>query len=218
MKSTILKRVLCLTTLGCSIALASSASVADTYEVTVTNLTKGQSFTPRLAITHTAGKVFDLGQPALPELATIAESGDVAPMMTLLSSAGSVITGTAVGAGLLDPGKSQTIMIEGTPGTLFTLLSMLIPTNDAFIGINAVMLPMTGSASYHATVYDAGSEPNDELCVNIPGPVCGGEGASPNASGEGYVYVHSGIHGVGGLAAATYDWNNPAALVTISKK
>jgi hypothetical protein len=45
-------------------------------------------------------------------------------------------------------------------------------------------------------------------------------GAGINANGEGYIYVHAGIHGVGGpdgLAAATYDWDNPVVELTIER-
>ena len=69
--------------------------------------------------------------------------------------------------------------------------------------------------------YDAGSEPNDELCAKIPGPACGGEGGSPDASGEGYVHIHihihAGIQGIGDLTSADYDWRNPTARIVIKR-
>ena len=65
--------------------------------------------------------------------------------------------------------------------------------------------------------YDAGSELNDELCLNIPGPVCGGAGGSPEAGGEGYVHISGGISGKADLAAATYDWRNPTAKIVIKR-
>ncbi len=65
---------------------------------------------------------------------------------------------------------------------------------------------------------DAGSEPNDESCANIPGPQCNnGQGSSPTTSGEGFIHVHAGIDGVGDLTAADYDWRNPMASVTVRK-
>ncbi|PCJ26385.1 MAG: hypothetical protein COA96_05115 [SAR86 cluster bacterium] len=217
MNLSVYKRAFGVTSLALGVLFCTSASFADTYEVTIKNVTAGQAFTPRLAITHTEGKIFMLGEPAIEELAIIAEGGDIAPMMAVLEGFGDVVTDMQVGAGLLMPGASETITIEGNPGSSFSLLNMLIPTNDAFIGVNAIALPESGSITYRATVYDAGSEINDELCSNIPGPVCGGEGGSPGEDGEGYIYVHSGIHGIGDLAAETYDWNNPAAIITITK-
>ena len=65
--------------------------------------------------------------------------------------------------------------------------------------------------------YDAGSEPNDEDCDNIPGPVCGGEGASPDEGGEGFVHIQAGIHGIADLDPAERDWRNPVAEVTIRR-
>ena len=198
-------------------AFTASPALADIYEIQLTNVTANQAFTPRLAVTHTLGQIFTLGDPALDELALIAESGDIAPLMALLETGGEIVTDIQVGDGLLMPGDTQTITIDGTPGTLFSMFNMLIPTNDAFLGLNGVMLPNSGSVTYRATVYDAGSETNDEICSNIPGPVCGGVGSSPDDAGEGFIHVHRGIKGGGDLSAATYDWNNPAAVVTVTK-
>lgn len=197
--------------------LSATHSFADTYEVTITNATQGQTFTPRLAAVHSVGNIFTVGQAAIEEVAIIAESGNVTPAMTLLETVPDLVTDMTVGEGLLEPGATQTITVEGQPGQLLTLIAMLIPTNDAFVAVNAVELPTTGSVSLRAIAYDAGSEPNDELCANIPGPRCGGEGDSPDTDGEGYVHVHPGIHGVGDLLAADYDWRNPVAMVTISR-
>jgi hypothetical protein len=99
-----------------------------------------------------------------------------------------------------------------------SLAAMMLPTNDGFIALDDVPLPRgQQAASYISNGYDAGSEPNDELCVNIPGPTCGGAGPSPEASGEGFVHVHAGIHGVGDLQASEYDWRNPVAYVSVRR-
>ena len=100
-----------------------------------------------------------------------------------------------------------------------TVTSMLIPTNDAFIAVNGVKGPKSnhGPKVIMSPAYDAGSEPNDELCSNIPGPVCGGDGGSPAASGEGYVHIHAGIQGIGDLNSADFDWRNPTAKITIKR-
>ncbi|MEZ5490438.1 MAG: spondin domain-containing protein [Gammaproteobacteria bacterium] len=199
------------------VLLASTSSLADTYEVTVTNLTKGLSFTPRLVFSHTGGQLFNPGAPAIDELISIAESGNVGPMMTLLASFPQIVIGMELGDGLIMPGDSQTLTIDADPGNVLTLISMLIPTNDAFIALNGVTLPTTGRINYYPSVYDAGSETNDEICANIPGPACGGAGDSPDDAGEGYIYTHPGIHGIGDLEPSEYDWNNPVAIVVIRK-
>lgn len=189
------------------------------YDVTVTNVTRGQSFTPVLMATHGDGvRLYRLGDPASPELATLAESGATQPLANLLATMPQV-SHIATTSGLLDPGKSVTVRIAaGKDAKRLSVAAMLIPTNDAFFALNGMDLPKNREpAVYFSPVFDAGSEPNDELCINMPGPVCGGIGGSPAAGGEGYVHVHAGIHGIGDLAASEYDWRNPGAMIVVRR-
>ncbi len=39
----------------------------------------------------------------------------------------------------------------------------------------------------------------------------------PDDEGEGFVTIHNGIHGIGGMEAATYDWRNPVAKIVIKQ-
>ncbi len=100
---------------------------------------------------------------------------------------------------------------------------MLLPTNDGFIALNSVKAPKRGSVTYYSPGYDAGTELNDEYCVNIPGPQCGGEGRSASDdSVEGYVHIHRGIQGpvvglLAGFEDAVFDWRNPVAKITITR-
>jgi len=192
------------------------------YEVTITNLTRGQSFTPiMIATQRRSAGLFNLGAPASAELATIAESGNPAPISEMLEGSSNTIAVTNSGA-LLAPGATVTMIIDGNRAKFLSMASMLIPTNDAFVALNSIPLPKGRRTGTHvALAYDAGSEPNDELCENIPGPVCGGDGPSPEASGEGYVHIHAGIHGAGddvtSLNASERDFRNPVALVKIRR-
>lgn len=206
-----------------SVCIVSTPVYADkfTYEISITNLTRGQSFTPILAASHRRGvHLFTLGSPSSPELATLAEGGDTGPLTSLLE-ANHRVAEVKTSPGLLVPGKTATVTLKANKRARYlSMAAMLIPTNDAFMSLNAVPLPRRGySVAYYAKAYDAGSEPNDELCVNIPGPVCGGSGPSPDADGEGYVHIHAGIHKLGDdlveLNAAERDWRNPVALVRI---
>ena len=189
------------------------------YEVTITNLTRGQAFTPILVASHKKGvKLFELGSMASPELAALAEGGDTMPLGDKLSAM-SEVKDVQNSGGLLDPGASVTVEVEtkGKYGYI-SVASMLIPTNDAFFALNGVKGPKgKKTIALFSPAYDAGSEPNDELCDNIPGPVCGGEGGSPDAGGEGYVHIHAGIHGIGDLMAEDRDWRNPVAYITITR-
>jgi hypothetical protein len=193
------------------------------YEITVTNVTRGQTFTPILVATHKAGvRLFELGQPASAELATLAEEGNTAPLAAALSAMPAVKDVASSGA-MLPPGESVTITVS-TQGAFdrVSLAAMLIPTNDAFFALNDVDGPRGRSATtLFAPAYDAGSELNDELCVSIPGPSfteCGGPGGGGMpGGGEGYVHIHAGIHGIGDFAAADRDWRNPVARITVRR-
>lgn len=208
--------------LAAAVALPSSAAIAGNegmVAVTITNLTRGLTLTPFFVASH--GKdthVFSLGEPASEELIAIAESGNIQPLSDKMMNEGSAYDIATNGA-LLGPGESTTITVKmrGNNNHI-SVASMLIPTNDAFIAVDNVKVPVGfRTRTVLSPAYDAGSETNDELCANIPGPVCGGEALSPNDSGEGYVHIHAGIHGIGDLSAATYDWRNPTAKIEIKR-
>ncbi len=215
-----------------SLVFASSSALASgskMYKVTITNITNSIIFTPILVASHRKKlSLFELGSPAsegLEGLIDIAEGGDVLPLTTTLEGINHVVE--VKDAGALPPGHSVTVEISAAHGARrITLASMLLPTNDGFIALNSVRAPKRGSVTYYSPGYDAGSEPNDELCQNIPGGgMCGGEGRSLiDDNAEGYVHIHRGIHGsnpsgnfVSDLAADVYDWRNPVAIITITR-
>lgn len=209
--------------LGLALAAAFSttavASDVRHYEVTVTNLTLDQMFAPIMVGTHRPGaRLFTLGMPASTGLAAVAEGGNPAPLVAEFG-ANPKVSEVATSAGPVLPGQTVTIHVMATDGAnRLSLASMLVNTNDAFVALDSVILPMTMGRTMHTAVaYDAGSEPNDELCAHIPGPACRGEGLSASAGGEGYVRVHEGVHGVGNISAAQYDWRNPVAQVTVRR-
>ena len=195
------------------------------YKVTITNITKANQFTPILTATHKRSiSFFELGEPASAGLASMAEGGDVSVLAQELSDTGKVID-TANSADVLGPppllgaGESVTLHIEGDRRfrSRLSMAAMILPTNDSFVALDSVRLPRNGSKTFFARGYDAGSEPNDEWCVNIPGPTCGGTGASPATDGEGFVHVANGVQGIGDLPPETYDWRNPIARVVIKR-
>ena len=201
--------------------LGSTAALADdkaAYRVTITNITNSINFTPILVTSHRKGvSLYELGSPASAELTAIAEGGDTAPLAAVLEADPRVADVQNSGS-LLAPGQSVTVTVSATRGARFiSLASMMLPTNDGFIALNSVRAPRQGTVTYYSQGFDAGSEPNDELCISIPGPTCGGEGPSPGVDGEGYVHINRGIHGIGDLAPDVYDWRNPVAAITISR-
>ncbi len=204
------------------------AGATPMYEVTVTNITRNQRFTPILAATHTdAVRLFTLGSPASSGLATLAEEGAVGPLSAALAADPGVADVVSSpppppADNLITPGESVTLMIRGDRGIdHLSVAAMLIPTNDAFFALNGVELPRRDQpVSFFAVAYDAGSERNDEQCESIPGPgfpECGGDGGGlmPSGGEEGFVHVHQGIHGVGDLLPSVRDWRNPVAHVTV---
>jgi Spondin_N len=201
-----------------------SQSARRFFEVTVTNLTRGQQFTPILVASHRAGVLlFELGEAATPSLQTLAEEGDVAPLSAELIANPDVLEVTNSGA-LLDPGASVSIRVR-TQGNFnaVSVAAMLIPTNDGFFALNGARIaPDVWMRSFTSVAYDAGSERNDETCASIPGPFfdeCGGPGTGgmPSTDQEGYVHVHAGIHGVGDMVAADRDWRNPVARIVVRR-
>ena len=213
-RGTVLFAIVTLAAMGFS---AGMTAVADEYRVTVTNLTRGQQFTPILVVSHTAGvKLFELGDPASMELEILAEGGATGPLESLLLGMSRQVLDTDVGGGLLDPGDSKTMTVDTTGrANRVSVASMLIPTNDAFFAVNGVRGPNGNQEMVlFSPAYDAGSEVNDESCTTIPGPVCGGVGYDP-AGGEGPIFIHAGIHGIGELETADFDWRNPVARISI---
>jgi hypothetical protein len=192
------------------------------YEVTITNVTRGQSFTPFLVVAHTPDvRLFEVGQPAGEKLEALAEEGNTTPLRDALSSMPGV-HGTSVGSGLLAPGQTTTIEVVGRSHDRVSLAAMLIPTNDGFVAVSAAGPFGHEPRSIYAPAYDAGTEMNDESCASIPGPFyveCGGPGGggAPQGGEEGFVRIHEGIHGVGDFVAATRDWRNPVAKVEIRR-
>ncbi|MCI0525973.1 MAG: spondin domain-containing protein [Nitrospira sp.] len=194
------------------------------YEVTMTNLTRGQQFTPILVASHKKGvSLFTLGASASSQLVTLAEEGNTAPLTSMLLSNPEVKEVVTAGP-LLDPGASRTITVQ-TKGKFdhFSVAAMLIPTNDGFFAINGIEGPKGNKTlTVFSPAYDVGSERNDERCASIPGPFfveCGGSGGGAEVTGgeEGYVHIHAGIHGIGDMNASERDWRNPVAKITIRR-
>ena len=207
-----------------SAAADNSRSYKRGYEVTLTNITKGQNFTPQLFTTHSRSvSLFELGQPASEDIATLAESGSTAPLTETLLALGHRVTEAQTNAALLGPGESVTIELEALPFTdRLSIAAMLIPTNDTFVAANGERLPRRGSKTFYLQAYDAGSEFNDQLCASIPGPPCFGAAISePDATDEGFVYVSNGIHNLGDaeglIGPLEYDWRNPVAKVVVKR-
>jgi Spondin_N len=192
------------------------------WSVRLTNLAYMQVIDPFIVMSHnnSAARLFVPGEVASAGLEILAEEGNVQPLVDSYTGSVGVKMVAKMGTGQLLPGKSWTFMVETSDMFPFvSLASMAIDTNDCFVGINR-MRPSDG-LRIDSPGYDAGTEMNDEMCINIPGPACS---AFPKTNrtdmmdkGEGFIHVHRGVHGVGDLEASVYDWRNPMLRVMFTR-
>lgn len=192
------------------------------YEVTITNLTRGQVFSPPIVIVHNRDfNLFKFGDAASVELAALAEEGDPEPLAILIDNFYPKFR-SAVAGGPIPPGESASVILKISKrgrSSLISVAGMLVTTNDAFFAGRNIWLPGRDKVMVEAEAYDAGSEENTEECNDIPGPPCGAPpNLNPTDGAEGYVHVHAGIHGSGSeVNPADHDWNNPVAKITIRR-
>ena len=197
------------------------------FKLTVRNLTPGQPMSPFFIAVHNdeSPPFWQLSRPP-PEngLREIAEDADTSVMEAFYNSQRSTFRThilandepQAVGpAGLLVAGEESSIEILTTRRFPYvSMVSMAVNTNDCFVGFAGRKLE--DGMTIMSPGYDAGTEINDEDCANIPGPACMG-GAGKPGNGEGYVVVHNGVHGIGGLQPSEYTWNNNMLLVEVEE-
>jgi len=222
-------------------SIASTQVVAQDLSITVTNLTHGMDFTPILVAAHDdRGNLFDIGSPASASLQAMAEGGSLALLQTDLDG----ITATYTQSAPLLAGNNTVLALntDATPAnTRLSVVSMLLPTNDAFLGLDAIDIPAAaGTYTYYLNAYDAGTEANNELLAvdggvpgtlgmpNAPFVITNGTGASGGVAGPdtiNKVHVHRGGLGDDNLTAGNSDlvntvhrWLNPVARVTVVVK
>lgn len=205
--------------------LLTLASVATTQavelEVSITNLTQGNFFTPRLVVAHTAETdLYEVGEDASVALAWVAEAGVIQDSQDPASVGRNfeAVLGPAdtdngsntwhFFGGLVPPATTLTYPTFDTMDKPYlSIVSMLIPTNDAFIGLDSIEIPTeAGTYSYYLNAYDAGTELNDELnstrtdITEVGGAALGGY-AVPGVAGAGAPPINPSM-GTGGAGVA----------------
>ena len=169
------------------------------FNVRITNLSNGIYYTPFLIAAHSQGtSLFSVGQPASANLQAMAEGGDISGLVSDLQGLGATIAENPAG-GLLAPAASTNadLNTDGTSNDRLTIVAMLLPTNDAFAGLNAIAIPTApGTYVYDVPAYDAGTEANDEQLTGGGAPGAQGIPADPG-----------GLAGTGGTGAAAADAN-----------
>lgn len=202
-----------------SSATADDRDKMSTYHVTITNTTANHVITPPAVIAHNKHyKLFQVAMPASEELGILAESGNNGPLLTSLADNHYVYAT----ASTLDqeppvilPGHSITVEIKAPKRTYFTIAGMLATSNDAFTSVTLKAPKKHRYTHGMAMTYDSGTEDNNELCIDIPGPPCGGANETIEGDGEGFVTIHNGVHGTGDLMPSKLDWRGPTAMVRI---
>ena len=184
------------------------------YEISFTNVSHGIVLTPPIfSLSRHKIDVFTLGEPASLGLQMVAEGGATDELRAELEAQG--LQDVFQMMMPVPPGATVSVELEGTKMSRLNLAAMLLPTNDGFVAMNGARANSKfGTRVFRLHSYDAGSEDNDEICENIPGPQCGGEGFNA-ADGEGFVVPHPGIHGESELSRQSYNWGDPVAIVTV---
>jgi hypothetical protein len=166
---------------NCLLVAGATVAEAAPIRITVTNNQPagGLYVTPLLGIFHDGTyDTFSPGETASAGVELIAEEGDVSAERAAAQAAGhraEVIAnpGGFPGAPVLDPGEVTSFVFDLDPGTqrFFSFLSMVIPSNDTFIGnptatafeLFDAMGIFTGLPDVILTggnVWDAGTEAN----------------------------------------------------------
>ncbi|WP_434930608.1 spondin domain-containing protein [Shewanella sp. HL-SH5] len=233
-----MKRTLVSASLLAAGLLSLSTQAAD-IEVSVTNLTHGNHFTPLLIAAHNSDShLFHVGEMATPALQKMAEGGDISDLNTAVTGANGVTLANPA-MGLLAAGASiKDVMLDTGDNTHLSIVAMVLPTNDAFIGLDSWKIPTeAGTYTVYVNAYDAGTEANDEIIngggmSGVPGiPAAPGGNGGANGTGvmDGadnmYVHTHPGVLGdkdpAGGasdLDSRIHRWLNPVAKVVVTVK
>jgi len=231
-----MKKYITLAGLALSLCLSQNA-FAQNFTVAITNLTNGIYFTPLLvtaapSTTH----LYTLGMAASANLQAMAEGGDTTGLKTDLMAVGADIV--AANATPLAPGATATATFSNTAAanTHLSVVGMLLPTNDGFVGLDSIMIPTAaGTYTFYANAYDAGTEANNELVNGGGTPNTLGIPADPGAAngtgGTGIasvdanttVHIHRGIigdtnatAGISDLNTTVHRWLNPVAQIVVT--
>lgn len=162
--------------LAAGMLLLSATAQAEQFRVTFENLqpTGGFSLTPAWVGFHDGTfDVFDTGSAASSDLEALAELGNTAPLSSTFNATttGVDATLTAGAPPIFQPGESASAVINaGAANNYFSYASMIIPSNDTFIGNgNPMAFDVSGLANGQSLTidvtrfYDAGTEENDPL-------------------------------------------------------
>ena len=110
-------------------ALLAAGAAHAQWDVTITNATANQIFSPPIVVSHGQNmSLWSIGQPAGDELAAVAEDADPTALLDLLDAAEGV-RDYAIAGGVLLPGESVTLSVAR--GGRLTVLGMLVTPSSS---------------------------------------------------------------------------------------
>ncbi len=186
---------------------------------------------PGVWLVHTSGTkpLFTTGTAdAGKGLEAIAEDGNPATLGTNLASLDGYLTGAifnkpvgSATASAIVPGAKYTFTFDANPGDSLSFASMLAATNDVFFApaaggialFDADGVALTGDVSDQVSLWDAGTEANEEPGIG-PNTVTNQLAANTGTAGEGKVQLLSAV------TTDTYPYPTPQSVlkVTIATK
>ncbi len=214
------------------------AAQAKDISVKLTNLTNGLYFTPLLVSAHSKKVHFyKLGEAASESLQAMAEGGDISGLSADARNDHADVVENPAG-GLLAPGQSTSAQFKQLKhkNKYLSVMAMLLPTNDGFVGADAIKIPKkSGTYTFYLNAYDAGTEANNEIINGGGAPGTPGIPAAPGGDGgiggsgvtteetNQTVHVHRGIIGddyaEGGrsdLDPVVHRWMNPVVKMEVT--
>jgi len=232
-----------LATASLVLGLGANAVFAAQWDIRVTNLTHGNHFTHLYMRAHTHdAHLFEAGNLASAEIQSMAECGDIMPLMQESATDTEFVGATLTNPGETTPALDQPAISLVTDMSHLSIVAMVLPTNDAFIGLESQHIPSEpGTYTYYLNAYDAGTEANDEVFDPNGGGCVVGSGhfipAAPgmdvDSAGTGVealqanpknITIHRGVlgeseitgAGKSDLISSIHRWQNPVAKVTVT--
>ena len=163
----------------------------DTLRVTLKNNSNQILSPPVIVSAPHEWRPFMLGEAAPADVEALAESGMGQPLVDRAIAEGAY--GAMVSDSPLLPGEERSYEFDSPVFEVdLWALSMAVQTNDGFFVGHSMGAPgVLNTRVQQAFFLDAGTEVNDELCDNVPGPPCGGDGSVDEG---GVVGPHPGLH------------------------
>ena len=180
-----------------------------------TSDTGGTALTPFFAAFHdNSFDIYDLGDPASAGLEALAEDGNnsVIEAELLAADADAQSVNVAGAAGPIDTREltSTTLSVNGLSNAYFATASMLLPSNDAFVGTASAIKVFDASGDFlgaQAIVFDGGSvrDAGTEVNTEVEAAFLNQTGPNAGDTEGGVVTVHPGFNGSLGNPGGTQN-------------